>query len=63
VVDGGRGRDLARKRIQLVHCCTTHVLAVENMPDATLFAARSYDQVDGKARDCAFCLGASDDDR
>ena len=38
-------RDLARKRMQLVHCCTTHVLAVENIMARQLGGRMSSNQI------------------
>src|SRR3977135_2413610 len=38
-------RDLARKRMQLVHCCTTHVLAVENIMARQLGGRMTSNQI------------------
>src|SRR6266702_4731274 len=38
-------RDLARKRMQLVHCCTAHVLAVENIMARQLGGRMTSNQI------------------
>src|SRR4030088_403782 len=43
--------DLARKRMQLVHCCTTHVLAVENIMARQLGGRMTSNQIKSLTND------------